>query len=76
MAVFFDLEKAYDMTWRHGIMKDLAAAGLKGRLPGFIGEFLKNRSFQVRVGHLLSSSKELVNGTPQGSTLSVTLFAL
>ena len=22
VAVFFDLEKAYDTTWKHGIMKD------------------------------------------------------
>ena len=29
VAVFFDLEKAYDTTWKHGIMKDLYDAGLK-----------------------------------------------
>jgi len=23
VAIFFDLEKAYDTTWKHGIMKDL-----------------------------------------------------
>jgi len=23
VAIFFDLEKAYDMTWRYGIMQDL-----------------------------------------------------
>ena len=30
IAVFFDLEKAYDTTWKHGIMKDLHKLGLKG----------------------------------------------
>ena len=30
VAVFFDLEKAYDTTWKHGIMKDLHKLGLKG----------------------------------------------
>jgi len=29
MAIFFDLEKAYDTTWKHGIMKDLSDAGLR-----------------------------------------------
>ena len=29
VAVFFDLEKAYDTTWKHGIMKDLHKLGLK-----------------------------------------------
>ena len=40
VAVFFDLEKAYDCTWKYGIMKDLHEAGLRGRLPCFIEGFL------------------------------------
>ena len=27
-AIFFDLEKAYDTTWKFGIMKDLHNTGL------------------------------------------------
>ena len=42
VAVFFDLEKAYDTTWRHGIMKHLYDAGLRGRLPLFVQGFLQN----------------------------------
>ena len=29
VAVFYDLEKAYDTTWKYGIMKDLHSAGIK-----------------------------------------------
>ena len=76
VAVFFDLEKAYDMAWRYGIMKDLAGAGLKGRLPLFIQDFLRDRSFQVKIGESMSSTKYQLTGVPQGSTLSVTLFAM
>ena len=47
VAIFFDLEKAYDTTWKYGIMKDLFDTGLRGRLPIFIGNFLKDRQFQV-----------------------------
>jgi len=36
VAVFFDLEKAYDTTWKYRIMRDLHRAGLRGRLPMFI----------------------------------------
>ena len=32
-VIFFDLEKAYDTTWKYGILKDLRDAGLRGRLP-------------------------------------------
>ena len=39
-AIFFDLEKAYDTTWKFGILKDLYNAGLRGRLPLFIAGFL------------------------------------
>ena len=28
VVIFFDLEKAYERTWNHGIMKDLHDAGL------------------------------------------------
>ena len=54
VAVFFDLEEAYDTTWRYGILKDLHNFGLKGRLPNFIKSFLEDRTIQVRVGSTLS----------------------
>ena len=39
VAVFFDLQKAYDTTWKYGILKDLHNMGLQGNLPIFIGNF-------------------------------------
>ena len=47
VAVFFDLEKAYDTTWRYGILKDIHKLGLRGRLPTFIENFLADRTMQV-----------------------------
>ena len=40
MAVFFDLEKAYDTTWMYGIQRDLHDLGVRGRLATFIDSFL------------------------------------
>ncbi len=37
ISVFFDLEKAYDTTWRYGTLKALHSAGLRGKLPLFLG---------------------------------------
>ena len=74
MPVFFDLEKAYDTTWRYGILKDLHDLGLKGRLPLFIQSFLEYRTMQVRVGSTLSDLYDQEQGVPQGSILSTTLF--
>lgn len=75
-AIFFDLEKAYDTTWKHGVMRDLHDAGLRGRLPEFINGFMHDRQFSVRLGGIQSQlfSQEL--GVPQGCILSVTLFCL
>ena len=75
-VVFFDLEKAYDTTWKYGIMRDLSDFGLKGRLPHFIDNFLSNRNFKVRVGTTLSDLQGQEEGVPQGSILSVTLFSI
>ena len=76
VSIFFDLEKAYDTTWKHGILKDLHEAGLRGRMPIFISKFLENRNFRVRLGSTLSDPFEQEMGIPQGSILSVTLFSL
>lgn len=76
VGVFFDLEKAYDTTWRYGIMRDMYNMGLRGRLPIFIQEFLKNRKFRVNINGTLSQEYPQEAGVPQGSILSVTLFAI
>ena len=74
VAVFFDLEKAYDTTWKYGILRDLHELGVKGRLAIFLESFLAERSIQVRVGSTLSDTFRLSQGVPQGSILSTTLF--
>ena len=76
VAIFFDLEKAYDTTWIHGIMKDLHKLGLKGRLPLFIQNFLSDRTFNVRIGNTLSDIIKQEQDVPQGSILSPTLFGI
>ena len=76
VSVFFDLEKAYDTTWKYGILKDLYNFGLRGRLPIFIKNFLSDRVFKVRLGTSISELHTQEMGVPQGSILSVTLFLI
>ncbi|GFV77201.1 probable RNA-directed DNA polymerase from transposon X-element [Trichonephila clavipes] len=47
ISVFFDIKKAYDMSWRYGILRDLCAMDIRGNLPVFIKNFLNHRSFQI-----------------------------
>ncbi len=75
-SVFFDLESAYDTTWKYGILKDLHDFDLRGRLPLFISAFLNERLFRVRVCNTLSDAREQQMGVPQGCILSVTLFSI
>ena len=70
------MEKAYDTTWRYGILKDLHNFGLRGRLPNFIKSFLEDledRSIQVRIEspRVFYDQEQCV---PQGAILSTTLF--
>lgn len=76
VAVFFDLEKAYDTTWKFGILQDMHKIGLRGNLPKFICNFLSDRTFQVLLGTTLSDTFTQEEGVPQGAILSTTLFNL
>ena len=58
ITIFFDLEKAYDTTWKFGIIKDLYDLKLRGRLPKFIKNFLTDRTFQVCIRSTLSNLKK------------------
>jgi ribonuclease HI len=75
-SIFFDIEKAYDTTWRRGILDKLFQLGLRGSLPVFISNFFKNRTFRVRIGDHYSDPHLQQEGIPQGSVIGVTCFLL
>ena len=64
IAIFFDLEKAYDTIWKRGMLSDLYSLDFRGLLPIFINGFLSNRLFHVRAGSTLSDTFEQEMGTP------------
>jgi len=43
-AVFFDVEKAYDMMWKEGLMIKLDKMGVGGRAFNWVKDFLYGRS--------------------------------
>lgn len=75
-AVFFDVEKAYDMMWREGLMTKLHKLGIGGRMFNWLMDFLRGRSIQAKVESEMSSQHRVENGTPQGSVVSPTLFSV
>ncbi|GBL95352.1 putative RNA-directed DNA polymerase from transposon X-element [Araneus ventricosus] len=76
VSIFFDIEKAYDRTWRYGILLTLFNFGFRGNLPIFLKNFLSRRTFRVRTGNFHSNHFIQTEGVPQGSVLSVTLFII
>ena len=51
MYIFLDLEKAFDLMWTNGVLSQLVKFDIKGRMLGWIKDFLSDRKIQVRVGH-------------------------
>lgn len=76
VAVFFDIEKAYGMMWREGLLIQICKLGVRGRMYRWIMDFLKGRQIQVRIGEVYSERFLVENGTPQGSIVSPLLFSL
>ena len=76
IAIFFDIKKAYDSAWRHGVVRSLFNFGLRGNLPRFIENFLKERYIKVRVGKTFSQPVHVPGGIPQGSVLSCSCFMI
>ena len=76
VGLFFDLEKAYETTWQYGIIRDLHRIGLRGRLPVFVSEYLRDRRIRVRIGTTLSDEFFPEEGVPTGGVLAVTCFGL
>ena len=76
LSVMIDLEKAFDLVWHQGLLYKMGTLGLRGNVLKFVEDFLKDRSIQVRVGAVMSSTYFLQNGTPQGSVLSPLLFII
>ena len=76
ISIFFYLEKAYDTTWKHGILLDLYKTGLLGCLPMVICDFLSDHYLKVCVRNIYSDPYSQEAGVPQCSILSITLFSL
>ena len=76
LAVLFDVEKAYDMVWRQGLLIKIKQLGIRGRVFQWIRDFLTERKIAVKVDGTLSRCYEVENGTPQGSIISPLLFSI
>lgn len=68
------MEKAYDTTWWHGILRDLSGLDIRAKILNAIESYLSNRIFRVRIGKALSRPFVQETGVPQDGVLSRTLY--
>ena len=73
LAVWIDMEKAFDKVWKTGLKLKLQQCGVAGRMFKWIAQYLLNRTARTQVGHHYSKKKVLKEGVPQGGVLSPTL---
>lgn len=74
IGVFLDLAKAFDTVSVPLLLRKLESMGVRGVPLDLFRDYLCDRSQVVRVGDLLSNSKPVSFGVPQGSVLGPTLF--
>ena len=74
VAIWIDLEKAFEKVWKDGLRLKLQIAGVKGKMYNWISQYLTNRKARVHLDGSYSRKKTLKHGVPQGGVLSSTLF--
>lgn len=47
VSVFLDIEKAYDSSWKEGLMIKIYDLGVRGHMFNWIKDFLMERTIQV-----------------------------
>ena len=77
LTIYFDMSKAFDRVPHLAVLYKLSEMGVKGRMLGWINEFLSNRTFQVSLLGEMSNLENLgTQGVPQGGILSPHLYII
>ena len=73
---YLDFQKAFDSVNHELLIWKLRSLGINQTLCDWIEEFLKNRTFRVRVRNTLSKVATPTSGVPQGSILGPLMFLI
>ena len=76
LAIWIDLQKAFDKVWTDGLLLKLKRCGIGGNMYRWIKSYLHNRRARVTVDNAKSKKILLRHGVPQGGVISPTLFLI
>ena len=74
IMVLLDFSKAYDTIWRQRLLLTLTRKNVPSIYVQWLSKFLENRQAKVRFNGMLSRSRKMDQGLPQGSVLAPILF--
>lgn len=74
VAVFLDVEKAFDHASHYGILTKMINIGFNPQIIKLIKSFFTRRQFCVQFKHKLSELSDVNCGVPQGSVLAPHLY--
>ncbi|GFW16123.1 RNA-directed DNA polymerase from mobile element jockey [Trichonephila clavipes] len=74
VGVFLDVKRAFDKMWHDGLIYKMIKLNFPEYLVKIIHNFLKNRSFRVKINFDFSNKGFPEAGCPQGSCLSPYLY--
>ena len=77
IALFIDMEKAFDSVWKRGLIVKLAKLNIKGKVLQLIDNFLTTRTVNLNINGSKGEQRNCEEyGLPQGSALSPILFKI
>lgn len=74
IAVYIDLESAFDCVWHEGLLYKMQQMKVPNYLLRWFSEYFKNRKTTAKLNTVISSERNLEVGVPQGAVLSPLFF--